>query len=64
MIPIFSTETDDLVMSSLRFARGAIAQISVNGSNDLFRKMSTKIELIGTKGRRNADPQGMLALPS
>lgn len=57
MVPIFSTETDDMVMSTLRFAGGAMAQLSVNWSDDSFRKMSTKIELIGTKGRVNADRQ-------
>ncbi|HHX90917.1 MAG TPA: gfo/Idh/MocA family oxidoreductase, partial [Paracoccus sp.] len=36
---------------------GAMAQLSVNWSDDSFRKMTTRIELIGTKGRVNADRQ-------
>jgi len=57
LISIFSAETDDQVMSTLRFPGGAMAQLSVNWSDDSFRKMTTRIELIGTKGRVNADRQ-------
>ena len=57
LIPIFSAETDDQVFSTLSFPDGPVAQLSVNWSDDSFRKMSTKIEMIGTNGRINVDRQ-------
>ena len=53
---IFSRDTDDAVMSTLRF--GSIpAQVSVNWSDESHRKMTTKLTMIGTKGRLYADRQ-------
>ncbi len=54
---IFSTGTDDAVISSLKFPGGASAQLSVNWSDESHRKMSTKLSFIGTNGRMNVDRQ-------
>jgi predicted dehydrogenase len=54
---IFSKETDDEVFGTLYFADGKSAQISVNWSDESFRKMSTKISIWGTAGRITADRQ-------
>jgi predicted dehydrogenase len=54
---IFSKETDDEVYSTLYFADGKSAQISVNWSDESYRKMSTKITIQGTAGRIYADRQ-------
>jgi predicted dehydrogenase len=54
---VFSEATDDQVMSTLRFENGPTAQLSVNWSDESHRKMSTKITLMGTKGRAFADRQ-------
>ena len=55
--PIFSRETDDEVYSTLHFADGATASLSVNWSDESHRKMSTKITLWGTEGKVVADRQ-------
>jgi predicted dehydrogenase len=54
---VFSEATDDQVVSTLRFAQGPVAQVSVNWSDESHRKMSTKITLLGTNGRAYADRQ-------
>lgn len=54
---IFSEGTDDEVMSTLRFDNGPTAQLSVNWSDESHRKMSTKVTMIGTRGRIYADRQ-------
>ncbi len=54
---IFSKETDDEVFGTLYFADGKSAQISVNWSDESYRKMSTKITIWGTAGRIVADRQ-------
>lgn len=54
---IFSQETDDEVYSTLYFANGTSAQISVNWSDESYRKMSTKLTIWGTEGRIYADRQ-------
>jgi predicted dehydrogenase len=54
---IFSRDTDDEVYSSLYFDGGKTAQLSVNWSDDSYRKMSTKISIWGTNGRIYADRQ-------
>ncbi|MEL6467655.1 MAG: Gfo/Idh/MocA family oxidoreductase [Pseudomonadota bacterium] len=54
---VFSEGTDDEVMSTLRFDQGPTAQLSVNWSDESHRKMSTKVSMIGTKGRLYADRQ-------
>jgi predicted dehydrogenase len=54
---VFSAEIDDQVHSTLRFADGVTAQLSVNWSDESQRKMSTKITMIGTNGRLYGDRQ-------
>lgn len=54
---IFSQETDDEVFGTLFFDGGKSAQISVNWSDESYRKMSTKITIWGTNGRIYADRQ-------
>jgi predicted dehydrogenase len=54
---IFSKETDDEVFSTLYYPDGKSAQVSVNWSDESYRKMSTKITIWGTGGRIYADRQ-------
>jgi predicted dehydrogenase len=54
---VFSSEIDDQVCSTLSFAGGPTAQLSVNWSDESHRKMSTSMSLIGTNGRINVDRQ-------
>ncbi len=54
---IFSTDTDDAVFSSLYFADGKTGQLSVDWSDESYRKMTTRVTLWGTKGRIFADRQ-------
>lgn len=54
---VFSRDTDDEVASTLYFADGPAAQVSVNWSDESERKMSTTITAWGTHGRINVDRQ-------
>ena len=54
---IYSKETDDEVYSTLYFDGGMSAQLSVNWSDESYRKMSTKITIWGSAGRIYADRQ-------
>lgn len=54
---VFSENTDDEVLSTLRWVDGPTAQLSVNWSDESHRKMTTKIAMIGTNGRLYADRQ-------
>jgi len=54
---IFSAETDDEVYSTIHFNNAVSSQLSVNWSDDSYRKMSTKITIWGTNGRIYADRQ-------
>lgn len=54
---IFSRDTDDEVYSTLYFDDGKTGQLSVNWSDESYRKMSTKITILGTNGRIYADRQ-------
>jgi predicted dehydrogenase len=54
---VFSKGIDDEVFATLMFPDGPVAQLSVNWSDESHRKMTTKISLIGTNGRINADRQ-------
>lgn len=54
---VFSRDVDDEVYCSLHYADGASGQLSVNWSDESFRKMSTKISVWGTNGRLTADRQ-------
>ena len=55
---IFSADTDDEVYSTLTWGKtGLSAHLSVNWSDESYRKMSTKITMTGTNGRLYADRQ-------
>ncbi|MGL6071277.1 Gfo/Idh/MocA family protein [Craterilacuibacter sp.] len=54
---VFSAQTDDEVFATLYYAGGKSAQLSVSWSDESFRKMSTTITILGTKGRIKADRQ-------
>jgi predicted dehydrogenase len=54
---IFSRDTDDEVYSTLRFANGPSAHLSVNWSDESYRKMSVKLSIWGANGRLLADRQ-------
>jgi predicted dehydrogenase len=54
---VFSADTEDAVYTSLDYGNGLSAQLSVDWSDESFRKMSTKITLWGTTGRIVVDRQ-------
>lgn len=54
---MFSKDTPDEVYSTLTFANGQTAHLSVNWCDESFRKMSTKITAWGANGRIVADRQ-------
>ena len=54
---VFSRDVDDEVYSTLHYADGCSGQLSVNWSDESFRKMSTKLSVWGTHGRVTADRQ-------
>jgi scyllo-inositol 2-dehydrogenase (NADP+) len=54
---VFSADTEDEVYSTLRYADGTSAQLSVNWSDESYRKMSTKVTLWGSEGRIAVDRQ-------
>ncbi len=54
---VFSREIDDEVFSTLYFPGGKTAQISVNWSDESYRKMTTRITVWGTRGRIFVDRQ-------
>lgn len=54
---IYSADTDDEVYSTFAYAGGLSVQLSVNWSDESYRKMSAKVSLTGTMGRITADRQ-------
>jgi predicted dehydrogenase len=54
---IFSADTDDEVYTTLHFERGTSAHISAHWCDESQRKMTTKLTILGTKGRIYADRQ-------
>jgi predicted dehydrogenase len=54
---VFSRDIDDEVFSTLYFPNGRTGQISVNWSDESYRKMTTRITLWGTAGRIYVDRQ-------
>lgn len=54
---VFSRDVEDEIYCSLHYNNGASGQLSVNWSDESFRKMSTKVSVWGTKGRITADRQ-------
>ena len=54
---VFSQETDDCTFSTLYLPEGRTGQVSVNWSDESYRKMTTRINVWGTAGRIFADRQ-------
>jgi len=54
---LFSRDVEDAVYCTLYYPGGATGQLSVNWSDESFRKMSTKISVWGANGRLVADRQ-------
>jgi predicted dehydrogenase len=54
---IFSAATEDEAYATLFYPDGVTAQLSVNWSDESYRKMSTRITLTGTAGRLSVDRQ-------
>lgn len=54
---VFSADTEDEVYSTLYYPDGSHAQLSVNWSDESYRKMTTMITISGTAGRIHADRQ-------
>jgi len=54
---VFSRDTEDEVYGTLYFDGGKTAQISVNWSDESYRKMTTQLTIWGTAGRIYADRQ-------
>jgi predicted dehydrogenase len=54
---IFSKDTDDEVYSTIQFPDGPSVHLSVNWSDESYRKMSVKITAWGSAGRICADRQ-------
>lgn len=54
---IFSENTEDEVYSTLYFDDGVSGQLSVNWSDESYRKMTTRMTIFGTEGKIVADRQ-------
>lgn len=57
MNKIFSADSEDEIYATLRFGNGLSGQLSVNWSDESYRRMTTKISITGTQGRIYADRQ-------
>ena len=57
MNKIFSADSEDEIYATLRFDNGLSGQLSVNWSDESYRRMTTKISISGTLGRIYADRQ-------
>ena len=54
---IYSAGVDDAVYGTLHYTNGMSGQLSVNWSDETYRKMSTKITVLGKKGKIIVDAQ-------
>jgi len=54
---IYSADVDDAVYATLFYENGLSGQLSVNWSDETYRKMSTSVEIVGKKGKIIADRQ-------
>ncbi|MBH0082139.1 Gfo/Idh/MocA family protein [Salinibacterium sp. SWN167] len=54
---VFSESTEDEVYSTIYFADGVSGQLSVNWSDESYRKMTTRVSIFGTQGKIIADRQ-------
>ena len=59
---IFSADTDDEVYATFGYPGGLSVHLSVNWSDESYRKMSTKITLTGTKRPDHGRPPGAAGL--
>ncbi|MHA6669447.1 Gfo/Idh/MocA family protein [Homoserinimonas sp. A447] len=58
---VFSENTEDEVFSTLYFEGGVSGQLSVNWSDESYRKMTTRMTVTGTAGKIVADRQEVQA---
>ncbi|MCW7755065.1 Gfo/Idh/MocA family oxidoreductase [Desulfobotulus sp. H1] len=54
---VYSKKVEDAVYSNLFYANGMTGQLSVNWSEETYRKMTTKIEILGKRGKIVSDAQ-------
>ena len=54
---VFSSDVDDEIYTTFKFAAGFSGQLATNWSDESFRKMSVKLSIWGTNGRINVDRQ-------
>jgi predicted dehydrogenase len=54
---VFSQNTEDEVYGTLYYDEGASARVSVNWSDESYRKMTTQVTILGSQGRIHADRQ-------
>lgn len=54
---IYSSEVEDAVYATLGYPEGLTGQLSINWSDDTYRKMSTQITVLGTNGKIIVDRQ-------
>jgi predicted dehydrogenase len=54
---VYSREVEDAVYSSLTLESGISGYLSVNWSDETYRKMSTQLTVLGTEGKIIADAQ-------
>ena len=54
---VFSREVEDAVFATLMYSDGKNGQLSVNWSDDAYRKMTNRVTLWGTRGKIYADRQ-------
>ncbi len=54
---IFSMDSEDEIYATLRFANGISGQLSVNWSDESYRRMTTIITLSGSRGKIQVDRQ-------
>lgn len=54
---IYSRGVDDAVYATLHFADGMSGQLSVNWSDETYRKMSTQVTVLGKQGKLVVDAQ-------
>jgi len=54
---IYSAEVEDAVYATMGYPGGLTGQLSINWSDDTYRKMSTQITVLGTNGKISVDRQ-------
>lgn len=54
---VFSRDVEDEIYCTLHYQNGGSGQLSVNWSDESFRKMSTKVSVWGSNGRVTVDRQ-------